>query len=138
MGDVAMKIYSAVVSQVVPVGFADLAQAADELPGQELTEDRAKLKVNGRVGAGLAGSIRLAGTLRTSALLPPVKVEVVVSPWSAGRSEVAIHPISNLGQLDSVRSSRFFTAARSILPVMIDRLYTELPVQAPVAVEQAA
>ena len=45
-----MKVYSPVVSQVVPVGFADLAQAADELPGQELTDDRVRLKVHGRVG----------------------------------------------------------------------------------------
>ena len=30
-----MKVYSAVVSQVVPLGFAALAQSAGELPGLE-------------------------------------------------------------------------------------------------------
>ena len=35
-GDVGMKVYSAVVSQVVDVGFHDLAKVADKLPGQEL------------------------------------------------------------------------------------------------------
>jgi hypothetical protein len=118
-----MNVYSAVVSQVVPVGFADLAQAADELTGLELSEDRIHLNVHGRVGTGLAGAIRFAGTLRkTSAPLPSMKVEVVISPWSDGQSEVAIHPVSNLGQLDSLRANRFFKAARSILPAVIDRL----------------
>jgi hypothetical protein len=138
MEDVATKIDSAVVSQVVPVGFADLAQVADVLPGEEITEDRIRLKVHGRVGTGLAGAIHFGGTLRTSGLLPSVEVEVVVSPWSASRSEVAIHPLTNLGQLDSLRANRFFKAARSILPVMIDRLYAELPVEIPATVVLAA
>lgn len=132
-------VYSAVVSQVVPVGFADLAQAVDQLSGQQLTEDRTRLKVNGSVGTGLAEEIHFAGTLRTtSALLPPIKVEVVVSPWSAGRSEVAIHPKTNLGQLDSLRANRFYKAALSILPVVIDRLNAAVPVEVPDALELAA
>lgn len=134
-----MKVYSAVVSQVVPVGFADLAQAVGGLSGQELAEDRIQLKVDGCVDAGLAGAIRLAGTLRTTAaLLPPMKVEVVVSSWSAGRSEVAIHPITKLGHFDSLRAKRFFKGARSILPVVIDRLNAGLPVELPAAVKLAA
>jgi hypothetical protein len=125
-----MKVYSAVVSQVVPVGFADLAQAADKLPGQEISQDRIRLKVNGRASTGLAGAIRFPGTLRTtSALLPSMKVEVVVSPWSDDRSEVAIHPITNLGPFDSLRANRFFRAAGSILPVVIDRLRAEVPME---------
>ena len=112
-----MKVYSPVVSQVVPVGFAELAQAADGLPGQELTQDQARLKVHDLIGPGLAGAIRYGGTLRTTpALLHTVKVEVVVSPWSAGRSEVAIHPITNLGHLDSGRANRFYQAARTDTP----------------------
>jgi hypothetical protein len=125
-----MKFHSAVVSQVVPVGFAGLAQAAGQLPGQEFSEDRIRLKVHGRAGTGLAGAMRFAGTLRTtSSLLPSMKVEVVVSPWSADRSEVAIHPITNLGSFDSLRANRFFKAADSILPFVIDRLRTEVPVE---------
>ena len=134
-----MQVCSAVVTQVVPVGFADLAQAAGELPGQELTDDRIRLKVHGPAVTGLAGAIRVAGTLRsTAALLPSVKVEVVVSPWSTGRSEVAIQPVTNLGRLDSLRAKRFFKAARSILPVVIDRLNAELPVEVLAAPQLAA
>jgi hypothetical protein len=135
-----MKVYSAVVSEVVPVGFADLAEAADQLLGQDLTDGRIRLNVHDRVGTGLAGAIRLAGTLRTaSALLPPMKVEVVVSPWSSDRSEVAIHPVTNLGHFDSLRANRFFKAAGSILPVVIDRLNAQLPVEeAPAAFKRAA
>lgn len=134
-----MTIYSSVFSEVLPVGFADLAQAADELPGKEITKDRTRLQIHGPVGTGIAGALRFGGTLRTSsALIPSVKVEVVVSPWSAGRSEVAIHPMTNLGQLDSLRTKRFFKAARSILPVLVDRLYAEIPVEVPAAVELAA
>jgi hypothetical protein len=133
------KIYSAVVSQVVPVGFADLAEAADELSGQEITAGRVRLKVNGRVGTGLAGAVRYAGILRTSSpLLPSAKVEVVVSPWSAGRSEVAIHPLTGLGQFDSLRANRFFKSARAALAVAIDSLFAHLPVEVPEAVELAA
>jgi hypothetical protein len=133
-----MTIYSAVVSEVVPVGFRDLAQVADRLPGREFTDGHARLNVQGPVGYGLAGAIRFAGELKTSALLPSVKVEVVISPWSATRSEVAIHPVSNLGHFDSLRANRFFKAARSIVPLVVDHLAAELPVEAPVKLALAA
>lgn len=133
-----MKIYSAVVSQVVPVGFADLAQAAEALPGQEFAHDRARLQVHDPAGAGLAGAVRFSGTLTTSALLPPVKVEVVVSPWSAERSEVAIHPLTNLGLFDSLRAKRFFKAAYSIIPDVVERLGAALPAEVPTPVILAA
>ena len=133
-----MKIHSAVVSQVVPVAFAGLAQAAEELPGQEFGDDRTRLKVQSFVGAGFAGAIRFGGTLRTLPLLPSVKVEVVISPWSVGRTEVAIHPMTPLGGFESFRSTRFFNATRSILPLVIDRLCAQLPVEIPAALELAA
>jgi hypothetical protein len=127
-----VKVYSPVVSQLVPVGFADLALAAEELPGQEITQDQARLKVHGLIGPGLAGAMRYSGTLHPSSVfLPSVRVEVVVSPWSASRSEVAIHPITNLGHLDSLRANRFYKAAGSILPLVIDHLKAELPAEAP-------
>lgn len=134
-----MKVYSAVVSQVVPLGFAALAQSAGELTGQELTVDRIRLKVHDGAGDGLDGAIRYAATLRTaSALLPSIKVEVVISPWSADRSEVAIHPMTHLGRSGSLRANRFFDAARAILPAVIDRLNAGLPVEAQVPVGLAA
>ena len=124
-----MDIRSAVVSQVVPVGFADLAEAADLLPGAEVGQGRTRLKVEVPLGAGVAGAVRFGGSLRTSALLPAVRVEVVVSPWSAGHSEVAIHPVTGLGRLDSGRAERFYRAALSILPALIDRLGSEAPAE---------
>jgi hypothetical protein len=137
-GDLTMTYSTAVVSQVIEVGFADLAQAADELPGQEFTTARAQLKVHDRVGTGLAGAIRFGGTLRTSPLLPALKVEVVVSPWSADRSEVAIQPVSRLGRFDSIRARRFFQAAGAIVPPVVDHLVAEVPVEVPAALQLAA
>ena len=124
--------YTEVVSQVVPVGFADLACAAEELSGWEAPAGRARLQVQGPYGRQYEGMVRLGGVLRTgSLLLPKVRVEVIVSPWSAGRSEVAIHPITNLGQFDSLRANRFFEAARAVLPALVDHLSAEAPVEAP-------
>ncbi|HET6963457.1 MAG TPA: hypothetical protein VFH58_01710 [Acidimicrobiales bacterium] len=131
--------YTAVVSQVTPTGFADLAQAAEELPQAEVTDGRVRLSIQGQAGIGLPGMVRLAGSLRTNSLvLPWVRVEVVISPWSAGRSEVAIHPITHLGRIDSLRSGRFFEAARSILPELIERLGAGLRVDVPAAPALAA
>jgi hypothetical protein len=124
--------YTAVVSQVAPAGFADLAQAAEELPHGEVTDGPVRLSIRGQAGQSLPGMVRLAGTLRTgSLLLPWARVEVVISPWSAGRSEVAIHPITHLGRIDSLRSGRFFEAARSILPRLIEHLESGLRVEVP-------
>jgi hypothetical protein len=133
-----MKVYSPVVSQVVPVAFADLAPWADQLPGQELAGDQARLQLHGRIGPGLAGAVRYSGSLRTAGLLPSMKVELVVSPWSAGRSEIAIHPIANIAQLDSLRSKRFLKAAKAVLPSVVDHLNAELPLEAPAALKLAA
>jgi hypothetical protein len=131
--------YTEVVSEVVSAGFADLAQAAEELPHSELSDGRARLSIHGEAGRSLPGVVRLAGTLRTGALLlPRVKVEVVISPWSAGRSEVAVHPLTHVGQIDSLRSSRFFDAARSVLSLVIDRLEQGLPADVPVVAALAA
>ena len=133
-----MEIHSSVVPQVVPVGFADLAQAADRLPGTAVAKGDTRLEVEGRAGAGLADAVRYRATLRTAALLPPLKVEVVVSPWSAGKSEVAIHPVSNLRRLDSLRAKRFFKAALTVLPVLVDRLSAEVAAEVPAVLELAA
>ena len=132
------QILSSVVPQVVPVGFADLAQAADRLPGTAVAAGDTRLEVGGRSGAGFADAVRYRATLRTSALLPSLKVEVVVSPWSAGKSEVAIQPVTNLRRLDSLRAKRFFKAALSILPVLVEHLLAGAPAEAPAVLELAA
>jgi hypothetical protein len=46
--------------------------------------------------------------------------------------------MTNLGRSDSRRATRFFEAARSILPAVIDRLNAQLPVDAQVALGLAA
>jgi len=123
-----IEIHSAFVSQVEKIGFADLAEAADELAGRELTSGSARLNVGERCGTGLAGAVCYSGTLRTGSLLiPSVKVEVVVSPWSAGRSEIGIRPLTRLGQAESLRANRFYNAARAILPDLIEELRAHLP-----------
>lgn len=131
--------YTAVVSQIAPAGFADVAEAAEGWPRSEVAEGGVRLSVHGQAGKTLPGMVRLAGTLRTGSLvLPRARVEVVISPWSAGRSEISVHPITRLGRIDSLRSGRFFEAARSILPKLIERLDAELPAQAPAVPALAA
>ncbi len=122
-----IEIHSAFVSQVEHIGFADLADAADELTGHEITSGSARLTVRQRSGSGLAGAVCYSGTLRTGSLLiPAVKVEVVVSPWSAGKSEIGIRPLANLGHTESFRANRFYNAARAVLPALVDELRSQL------------
>jgi hypothetical protein len=126
-------IQSSFVSQVAPIGFADAAGAADDLTGLSVTAGRTRLEVQERVGNGWAGAIWYSGVLYTgSVLIPAVKVDVVLSPWSAGRTEVGIRPLGRLGRLDSARARRFFDAAWSVLPPLVDRLSVTEPVSVPV------
>ena len=116
-------IQSTFVSQVAPLGFADAVDAADRLVGQEISAGRARLHVTARLGDGLAGAVWYAGTLRTgSSLLPSVRVDAVISPWSAGRIEVGIRPLNRIGHVESMRARRFFDAAWSVVPELADEL----------------
>lgn len=129
-------IQSTFVSQVAHLGFADAIDAADRMVGQEITAGRARLHITARVGDGLAGAVWYSGTLKTgSSLIPSVRVDVVVSPWSAGRTEVGIRPLSRVGRTDSLRARRFFDAAWAVVPQLADELarVAETPV-APVLV----
>ena len=116
-------IQSTFVSQVADLGFADAVDAADRMVGQEITVGRTRLNISARLGDGLAGAVWYAGTLRTgSSLIPSVRVDVVISPWSAGRTEVGIRPLSRIGRAESLRAQRFFDAAWSVVPVLADEL----------------
>ena len=116
-------IQSTFVSQVAHLGFADAVDAADRLVGQEITAGRSRLHINARLGDGLAGAVWYSGTLRTgSNLIPSVRVDVVVSPWSAGRTEIGIRPLSRIGRPESLRANRFFDAAWSVVPALADEL----------------
>jgi hypothetical protein len=116
-------IQSTFVSQVADLGFADALDAAERLVGQEIAVGRARLDIRGRLGDGLAGAVWYAGTLRTgSSLIPSVRVDVVISPWSAGRIEVGIRPLSRIGGAESLRANRFFDAAWAVVPSLADQL----------------
>lgn len=122
------EIHSAFVSQVAPVGFADLAVAFDQLAGTEISAGKARLQIQGRTGSGFAQTVYYRGVLRTgSRLVPSVKVEIVVSPWSASRSEIGLRPLTHLGHFDSLRSNRFYQAARTVLSAVFDRVLTHVP-----------
>jgi hypothetical protein len=117
------EIHSAFVSQVEKIDFDDLARSVEGLAGQEITAGRASLQIGELSGHGFAGAAYYRGTLRTGSLLvPSVNVELVVSPWSSTRSEIGIRPLTNLGRIDSLRSNRFYGAARSVLQVAADRV----------------
>lgn len=121
------EIHSAFVSQVEQVEFAELADALDQLAGREVTAGRVSLHIGERSGTGFAGAVYYEGTLRTGSLLvPTVKVEVVVSPWSSTRSEVGIRPLTNLGRFDSLRSNRFYRSARSALEAVSEMISSDL------------
>lgn len=128
------RITTTFVSQVVGLPFADALDAADSLVGQQVTGGSAKLTVGERIGDGLAGAVWYSGTLRTgSPLLPSVRVDVVVTPWSAGRVEVGIRPLGRLGGAQSLRSARFFAAAWAVMAPLVDALGAPRPLAAPLS-----
>ena len=122
------EIHSAFVSQVVEAAFPDVADAFGQLAGTQTSSGKTRLHIQDRTGTGFAGTGYYRGVLRTgSALVPTVKVEIVVSPWSATRSEIGIRPLSNLGRFDSLRSERFYRAARSVLAPVLARVLASIP-----------
>lgn len=122
------QIRSTFVSQVAPLGFADVADAVEKLSGEEVETGRVRLSIQERIGEGLAGAVWYSGVLHTgSRLVPSVKVDVVVSPWSAGRTEIGLRPLSRIGQPSSFRANRFFDAAWAVLPELIDRIGAAVP-----------
>jgi hypothetical protein len=117
------SITTTFVSQVARLGFADALEQADSLIGHEVSNGSARLTIGERIGDGLAGAVWYSGVLRTgSPLLPSVRVDVVVTPWSAGRLEIGLRPLSRLGSASSVRANRFFSAAWRIMPSLVSAL----------------
>lgn len=126
------------VSQVARLGFADAVERADSLAGTEISNGSARLSVGERLGDGLAGAVWYSGVLRTgSVLLPLVRVDLVVTPWSAGRVEIGLRPLGRLGSPYSLRSARFFNAAWSVMPSLISALGAKPLAQRPVAAPAA-
>lgn len=135
------RITTTFVSQVANLPFADTIDAVEALEGRQLGSGAVRLTIGPRIGEGLAGAVWYSGVLRTgSPLVPSVRVDVVVSPWSAGRVEIGIRPLGRLGTAHSLRSGRFFNAAWAVMPALLDELRTAVPAAqpAPVAARAAA
>ncbi len=116
-------IQTSFVSQTAPLGFADAADEAERLVGQTVTEGRARLEIGPRLGHEDGGAEWFAGLLHTgSRWFRPVPVDVVVSPWSAGRTEIGLRPLRRLGGFYSVRAGRFYQAAWAVLPRLVGRM----------------
>ncbi|HWE54213.1 MAG TPA: hypothetical protein VG435_01800 [Acidimicrobiales bacterium] len=131
-------IRSTFVGHTAQVGFADAVDAADRLIGTEISVGSARLLVKERIGEGLAGAAWYSGVLRTgSKLVPSVRVDVVVSPWSSGRVEIGIRPLGRLGGVESLRAGRFFHAAWALLPSLTAAL-SDQPERRSAPVEVAA
>lgn len=117
-------ITSTFVSHVAPVGFADAVEATDRLAGSAIQAGGARLELRQRIGDGLAGGLWYEGLLKTgSPWFPAVRVDVVVSPWSAGRTEIGLRPLTRIGRPDSFRAARFFEAAWAVLPALTEALH---------------
>jgi hypothetical protein len=132
-------ITSTFTSQVAVQGFADVVDAADRMVGTTITAGRARLEIKERNGDGTAGAVWYDGVLRTgSVLVPSVRVDVVATPWSAGRTEIGVRPLSRLGRFDSLRTARFLNAAWAVLPELVAALGAASPVATPARDLQAA
>ena len=132
-------IETSFVSQVAPLGFADAADATERLSGRTISVEGATLEIGECVGDGLAGALWYSGVLRGQSFLSrPRPVDVVVSPWSAGRTEIGLRPLGRFTPT-SRRARRFYQAAWSVLPSLIDQVVaTRVPVAQPVEVRVAA
>jgi len=120
------------VSQVVEVGFADAADQIDRLSGQTLAAGPARLEIGARLGHGLAGAIWYEGVLDTgSRWARKITVDVMVTPWSAGRTEIGLRPLGRLGDAEGARARRYYTAAVPVVEQLAAGL-TPAPVETPV------
>lgn len=113
------------VGSTIALGYADAAEAAERLPGRDIAAGSAHLVLGDGPAESLGSTLTLQGVLHTgSPLVRPVRVELVLSPWSASRTEVGIRPSSKLGHTESVRTRRYLDAAWTVLPRLIDALGT--------------
>lgn len=127
------------VSNVAEVGYADAVEAMETRVGHEVVVGGVRLHLQVQTVDSVSGMTWMSGVLHTgSALSRPVKVDVVLSPWSAHRTEVGIRPISRTGAPDSLRTRRFLDAAWAVLPELTARVSEGRAVDAPLLATAAA
>jgi hypothetical protein len=100
----------------------DAVRDLETLAGHEITAGSARLAIGQRVGNGddAFGYVGFEGHLHTgSALVPALKVEIVVTPWSSTRTEIGVRPLGRLGRL---RTDRFLRAAWPVVEALIAEL----------------
>jgi hypothetical protein len=116
-------VYTLCVSQTAGVGFTDAAANAQDLAGRDFVAGPYRLHVSERLADGFDDARRFSGSLHFDGpLVRHLEVEVMVSPWSADQSEIAIRPVSHLGHPESHRTKRFLQAAWSVLPEVINEI----------------
>jgi hypothetical protein len=117
------QIHSAFVAKTAEFDYPDAVAALENLVGREIWSGSARLTIGERGADGLAGAASFSGRLRTGSLLfPSLRVDVVVSPWSATRVEFGIRPLGRVGRLGSFRLGRFSGAAWPMVEALIDRV----------------
>jgi hypothetical protein len=102
--------------------FRDAVGGLEALSGQEITAGSARLTIGERVDGteNAFGSVGFTGRLHTgSALLPAITVDIVVTPWSATRTEIGVRPLGRPGWL---RTERFLRAAWPIVEALTAEL----------------
>ena len=93
------QIRSTFVAATAEMDHAHAVKAIENLVGHEISAGAARLLIQGRNTRGMLGGVSFSGRLRTgSLLLPSVPVDVVVSPWSAVRTEIGIGPLGHYGR----------------------------------------
>ena len=127
------------VSSTIDLGYADAAEAIEKLVGQEISTGSTRLVIEDQLAGDVGGATWFAGVLRSSSpLARPIRVDVVVSPWSAHRTEIGIRPLARLGHLDSLRTRRFVASAWDVLPQLTGRLDRPVVAERELVTAQAA
>jgi hypothetical protein len=117
------EIRSAFVARTAELDYADAVGVVESLVGQEIAAGSGRLTIGARVADRPGVGAAFSGRLHTGAfLVPPVPVEIMVSPWSATRVEFGIGPLGRLGRPGSYRLNRFFGAAWPLVDTLIDHV----------------
>ena len=123
------QIHTTFVATGAEVARADAVEVLEGLVGDEIKAGSARLLIEAEGRPGAFDSVSWRARLRTGFVLSPsIPVEVVVTPWSASRTEIGISPLGRVGRPGSLRLSGFFRAAWPVVDALIQRVVTSAPV----------